>query len=44
MMANACFFNYKGTQPLGGIMAINGLIPYSYAQRNKIDPNIAVLG
>lgn len=28
-MVNACFFAYKGSQPLGGIMSYLGMIPLS---------------
>lgn len=43
-MANACFFSYKGSKPLGGILPYDGMIPYSYANIDKQTPNFSVLG
>lgn len=43
-MANACFFSYKGSKPLGGILPYDSMIPYSYANIDKQTPNFAVLG
>jgi len=43
-MVNACFFSYKGAKPLGGILAYEGMIPFSYAGIDDQNPNFKVLG
>jgi len=35
-MANACFFAYKGSQPLGGIISYLGMLPLSLSEADKL--------
>ena len=36
-MVNACLFSYKNAKPLGGVIAFNSMIPYTYAQITSQD-------
>ena len=42
-MANGCFLSYPGKTPLGGVLAYNGLIPYSYSTIDKVKGDFTVL-
>jgi len=42
-LANACFISYQGTKPIGGVLAYNGLIPYSYSKIDKVKGDWNVL-
>lgn len=35
-MVNACFFAYKGSKPLGGIMSYLGMIPLSFKEIDNL--------
>ena len=42
-MVNACFLNWKGKKPLGGIMPFLGMVPLSWSEIDSYNPNFEVL-
>ena len=42
-MVNACFFNWKGSKPLGGVMPFLGMVPLSWNEIDNYNPNFDVL-
>ena len=42
-MVNVCFFNWKGTKPLGGIMPFLGMIPLSWTEIDNFKPDFTLL-
>ena len=42
-MVNACFFAYKGSKPLGGIMPYLGIIPLKWSHIDEFNPDFSVL-
>jgi len=44
-IANACFFMYQGTKPIGGILAYDGMIPFNWASiEDETNPKFSVMG